>query len=40
MILYVVAVVGSGTESSKVKALLFKSKTFTVLEEGLEGKVI
>lgn len=34
-----VAIVGSGTEDSKVKTLFLNSK-FSVLEKGLEGEVI
>lgn len=34
-----VAIVGSGTEDSKVKAVFLKSK-FSVSEKGLEGEVI
>lgn len=39
IVLSPVAIVGSGTEDSKVKALFLNSK-FSVLEKGLEGEVI
>lgn len=39
VMLSVVAIVGSGTEDSRVKAVFLKSK-FSVLEKGLEGEVI
>lgn len=39
IMLSLVAIVGSGTEDSKVKTVFLKSK-FSVLEKGLDGEVI